>query len=260
VAKASVLVTVRNEEQTLPALLQSLVGQRHLHQVVVVDGGSTDRTVEAAKAFAGRLPLTVLSQPCTRGEGRNIAASHATGDLLAFIDGDCIADSQWLDRLVAAWDGRPDRIVAGWTRLIGPSKFTRLHRVELQHKGQDTTWPSCNLGYPKALFDRLGGFDPAFVTAEDIDINYRAVNAGASIVNAPEAVVNARARHTVGGFLRQGYWNGYGRKQLTRKHGRLWGQYSLREMLRRQGGSFWGAVRMGAGFLGYMSAKLRPPR
>lgn len=260
--RVSVILTVRNEERNLGHLLDSLVPQRHLHEVIVVDAASSDRTVAVAQSYKGRLPnLQVLVQPCRRGEGRNLGARQASGDLLAFIDGDCIANTFWLERLVHAQTGRADTVVAGHTILTGYWAFTKLHRVELPHKGQDTTWPSCNLAYPRALFERVGGFDPAFVTAEDIDLNFRAVEAGARIVHAGDAIVYARARDSITGFLRQAYWNGYGRKQLTAKHGGLWHQYSFRDLARRQGASFWGLLRVGSGMVGYLAAKMgrRPP-
>ncbi len=257
----SVVVTVRNESRHIRHLLDSLMRQAHLREVILVDAMSTDNTVERARSFEGLLPLRIIQQPCSRGEGRNIGAAAATGDLLAFIDGDCIANANWTQRLWDAWQSDPRRVVAGRTDVIGFWAFTRLHRVELPHKGQDTTWPSCNLAYPRALFEELGRFDARFVTAEDIDLNYRAVAAGAAIIHAKDAIVYARARESVSSFLRQAYWNGFGRKQLTRKHGRLWHQYKLHEMLRLQGGSVWGLLRAGFGFLGYLSAKAgrKPP-
>lgn len=257
----SVVVTVRNEAPNIRHLLDSLVHQEHLREVVLVDAMSTDGTVERARDYEDRMPLRIIQQPCRRGEGRNLGAAAATGDLLAFIDGDCIANAHWCRALWDAWDRHPRRVVAGRTQLLGFWAFTRLHRIELPHKGQDTTWPSCNLAYPRGLFDELGGFDPEFVTAEDIDLNFRAVEAGAEIAVARDAIVYARARESVTGFLKQAYWNGYGRKQLTRKHGGLWHQYRLGEMLRLQGGSFWGLLRATGGLVGYLDAKRgrRPP-
>ncbi|MHB8634734.1 MAG: glycosyltransferase, partial [Thermoplasmatota archaeon] len=235
----TVITTLRNEEKHLRHLLDSLVNQRHLLEVIVVDSMSTDQTPAILGSYRHRLPgLQVVRKECTRGEGRNVAARLARGSLLALIDGDCIANPFWTERLVAAWDEKPDRVVAGTTRLVGFWAFTKLNRVELAHRGQDTSWPSCNLAYPAALFQRLGGFDPAFVTAEDIDLNYRAVGAGAHIVHSDDAIVYAQARDSITGFLRQAYWNGYGRKQLTLKHGRLWHEYSLGQMLRTNGASF----------------------
>jgi glycosyltransferase involved in cell wall biosynthesis len=258
--EAAVVVTVRNEAAGISALLESLVPQQGLAEVVVVDALSTDGTATLAESFAGRLPLRVLRRACRRGEGRNVGVEATSAPLVAFTDGDCTADPGWLAALLAAWDGEPDRVVAGRTLYTGRASFARLHRVELPHRGQDTTWPSCNLAYPRALLRRLGGFDPSFVTAEDIDLNYRAVSAGARIVHEPGAVVHARSRPSFGAFLRQAYWNGYGRKQLTRKHGRLWKDYSLRQLAHLEDPSPMAFVRMAAGFVGYLDAKLgRPP-
>ena len=259
--RVSVVVTTRNEAANLRHLMDSLAAQDGLHEVVLVDAESTDGTADVARAYADRIPgLKVIVQACSRGAGRNLGAKEATGDLIAFTDGDCIANPFWVQRLAEAWDGHPDRIVAGRTLLIGFWAFTGLHRVELPHQGQDTTWPSCNLAYPRALFERLGGFDEQFVTAEDIDLNFRAIDGGAEIVHAPEAIIYARARDSISGFARQAYWNGYGRKQLTVKHGRLWHQYSFRDMLTSQGASFWGLARMGLGATGYIRAKMRKGR
>lgn len=254
--KFSVIVTVRNEAKHIAHLLDSLLPQAHIHEVILIDAQSTDATVAIAKRYRDRLPLHIIIQECSRGAGRNLGAELATGDALAFIDGDCIANARWLEALAHA--GAKDHVVAGRTDVIGYWAFTKLHRVELPHRGSDTTWPSCNLSYPRLLFSKLGGFDAQFVTAEDVDLNFRAIEAGARIVPARDALVYARARDSITGFLRQAYWNGYGRKQLTRKHGRLWHQYRIMDLIRLQGGSFWGVLRMGFGFLGYLRAKLRP--
>lgn len=251
----SVVVTVRNEAANIRHLLDSLVVQDRLKEVIVVDAMSRDGTADVARSYKDLLPIQVIEARSRRGEGRNIGAKAATGTHLAFIDGDCIANARWLGALSEAGrDGDP--VVAGQTIYVGYWAFTRLHRVELPHKGHDTTWPSCNLLYPRALFESLGGFDPGFVTAEDIDLNFRAVEQGARIVHAPDAIVYARARESISGFLAQAYWNGYGRKQLTRKHGRLWAQYSMGSMVRQHGASFWGSLRMVWGMFGYLAARM----
>ncbi len=255
-AKVSVVITTYNESNHIRHLLDSLSGQ-NLHEVILVDAKSTDSTVEIAKSYAGRLPLKIHVEACSRGRGRNIGAQMATGDLLAFTDGDCIVNRFWARELAKAWAGRKTRVVAGHTITLGYWAFTRLHRVELPHEGQDTTWPSCNLAYPRELFLGLGGFDESFVTAEDIDLNFRAIEAGASILHAPDAIVYAHARNSVKGFVRQAFWNGYGRKQLTAKHGGLWHQYSFGDMVKLQGRSMWGVTRMACGAFGYINAKLR---
>jgi hypothetical protein len=68
-----------------------------------------------------------------------------------------------------------------------------------------------------------------------------------------------RTRGTFFGFIKQAFWNGYGRKQLTMKHGELWSNYDPRKMF-GQNLEFWALVRLASALLGYgyarFSAKL----
>jgi len=254
-ALISVVTTVRNEEAHLGRLLDSLVGQEGPFEVVLVDAESRDRTVAIAEAFARDHPgmLRVFVHPGSRGVGRNVGVHEARGAYVAFIDGDCFADTRWLATLRAAL--APGVVVAGRTVTIGKPKYGQLERVELYQGGFDVTYPSCNLAYERSLFERLHGFDPRFITAEDIDLNLRAVDAGASIRYEPTAVVYHHMRETFVRFLYQAFWNGYGRKQLTEKHGNLWGRYRVRRLLSGQKGPIaW--ARLGAAFGGYLTRVL----
>jgi len=254
----SVVITTRNEEQHVRALLESLSGQEPPYEVVLVDAESRDRTFEIAETFRARDPerVRLIRRPCSRGGGRNLGVKAARAEYVAFIDGDCVADSGWLANLRRS--ASPTTVVAGLTRTIGKPNFGELERVELFQGGYDVTYPSCNLLYPKALFDRLHGFDTSFVTAEDIDLNLRAVRLGASIVYDPEAIVLHHVRTTFVRFLYQAYWNGYGRKQLTEKHGSLWVRYRLRRLLHGQKGAIaW--ARLVAAFAGYATRMVTGP-
>ncbi len=226
----SIVITVKNEEAHLRALLDSLLGQEPPTEIILVDALSRDETPALAQEFATRFPdrVRVYQRSGSRGMGRNTGAARARGEFLAFIDGDCLADSRWVAELrrgLAQVD-----VVAGRTVPVGRETYGKLERVELYLRGSDVTFPSCNLAYCRRLFLRLGGFDPRFITAEDIDLNLRAVSAGAQIRYVPEAIVYHRMRSTVLRFLYQAFWNGYGRKQLTEKHGTLWGRYRYRRL------------------------------
>ncbi|MCI4364657.1 MAG: glycosyltransferase [Thermoplasmata archaeon] len=230
----SVVITVRNEELHLGQLLESLLAQEAPFEVVLVDSESRDRTVEIAEQFARNHAgfLRLVHRPGSRGLGRNAGVREARGEFVAFIDGDCYADRQWLQVLRQGLRSSP--VVAGRTLTVGKPKYGQLERVELFEKGNDVTFPTCNLAYRRELFLRLGGFDPRFVTAEDIDLNLRAVEAGGSLVYDAEALVYHHLRTTFVRFLVQAFWNGYGRKQLTEKHGNLWGKYRLRRLMTGQ--------------------------
>lgn len=255
---ASIIVTVRNEARHIADLLDSLVVQEPPFEIVVVDAQSTDPTAEIVRGYQQRYPnIRLIVERSTRGGGRNLGVREARGDIVCFIDGDCIANPFWLKQLrqtLATSD-----VAAGRTIQIGYYAFEALARVELDHKGFDVTYPSCNLAYWKEVFQKVEGFDEAFITAEDIDLNYRSVDVGARLASNPDAIVYHRARDTISKFLVQAYWNGYGRKQLTLKHGNLWGRYSFKRMIRQQA-SFWGFLRLGSASLGYVAAKLREKR
>jgi glycosyltransferase involved in cell wall biosynthesis len=255
---ASVVVTVRNEARHIRDLLDSLVVQEAPFEVLIVDADSTDGTRDLVRKYVEKYPFVRLFEHGgTRAASRNRGVAESKGDIIAFIDGDCIANPFWLHELRRSLEGSD--VAAGRTIQIGYWAFEALNRVELEHGGYDVTYPSCNLAYWKETFHQAGGFDGWFHTAEDIDLNYRAVDVGAKLAYNEDAIVYHRARDTVTKFLKQAYWNGYGRKQLTLKHGNLWGQYSFGRMIKSQA-SFWGLLRLGTASLGYIVAKLKEKR
>jgi glycosyltransferase involved in cell wall biosynthesis len=249
-AFVSIVITVRNEEAHLGQLLGSLALQEPPFEIVLVDAQSRDRTVAVAEEFQRSHPglVRLFVRPSSRGGGRNIGVREARGEFVAFIDGDCFADSNWLATLRS--HAAPMRVVGGRTVAVGKPKYGDLERVELFQGGYDVTFPSCNLLYPRALFESLDGFDTRFVTAEDIDLNLRAVQRGAAIVYDERALVFHHMRGNFVRFLFQAFWNGYGRKQLTEKHGNLWVRYRLRRLLAGQKGAIaW--ARLTAALAGY---------
>ena len=248
----SVVVTVLNEERHLERLLTSLLTQQPPFEVVVVDALSRDRTWEILSRCSAAYPGVVRAAQKygSRGIGRNTGVAAARGDYVAFIDGDCFADSRWLEGLREGF--RTSDVVAGKTVALGPARYAQLGRVSVFQRESDVTFPSCNLGYRRSLFLSLGGFDPRFITAEDIDLNLRAVERGATILAVPAALVYHEMRPTLVRFLLQAYWNGFGRKQLTEKHGSLWGHYRMRRLVSDQKTPIsW--VRIGAALFGYVS-------
>jgi len=249
----SIIITVRNEEQNLPNLMDSLVAQEQPIEIIIVDSASEDRTVPIARNYAKRYPFVrIFEHGGTRGESRNFGSEKAKGEALAFIDGDCIAQHGWIAEMrkgLAEGD-----IVAGKTINIGNQAFEDLDRVELYYKGFDLTFPSCNLVYKKKVFDEIEGFDSWFMTAEDIDLNYRAVDKGANLIYNENAIVYHRTRSNLFGFFKQAFWNGFGRKQLTLKHGPLWTNYRPIEMIKHHI-TFWYLARLCIALLGYFTCK-----
>src|SRR5947208_7120566 len=184
----SVVTTVRNEARNIAALLDSLAVQEPPIEVIVVDSHSEDATRDIVRMYEKRYDFVHLYvSGGTRGAGRNFGIRKARGEAVAFIDGDAIANPFWIRELREGL--RHHDIVAGRTIQIGYRPFEELERVELIVQGPDVTYPSSNLAYRKAVLNEIGGFDEWFVTAEDIDLNIRAVRAGHPIVLRADAIV-----------------------------------------------------------------------
>jgi glycosyltransferase involved in cell wall biosynthesis len=256
----SVVVTVRNEEKRIGNLLDSLMVQDGPFEIVITDAYSDDRTCEIVKEYAQRYDnIHLHMKGGTRGIGRNFGVKKANGDIVAFVDGDCIANPFWLKEIRRSFTEDGADIVAGKTITLGYAPFAELDRVELLKSGYDVTFPSCNLAYTKELFQSISGFDPQFMTAEDIDLNFRAVSTGAQISYNEGAIIYAMARDTFMGFFKQAFWNGFGRKQLTLKHGNLWQRYSFSQMI-AENINTWYFIRLVFGMLGYMVCKVHDTR
>ncbi len=250
----SVVITVRNEGRNIGPLLESLVIQEQPVEILVVDAFSMDNTRPIVRRFAKEYDfIHLVVRGGTRGRSRNYGVGASKGQAVVFIDGDCIASPFWLKHLRARLSAG-DAVVAGQSIQIGYRPFEELERVELYYQGSDVTYPSSNLAYRREVFDAVGGFDERFVTAEDIDLNLRAVDTGISIAYEPRAVVYHRTRASYYDFFRQAFWNGVGRKQLTLKHGRLWGSYRPLEMVKRDH-DIWSLARLGLALTGYAAYK-----
>jgi len=249
----SIVTTVRNEARNIAALLDSLVTQEPPIEILVVDAHSTDATQDVVREYEKRYETVHLYvHGGTRGSGRDFGIAKARGEAVAFIDGDAIANPFWIQELREGL--RQQDVVAGRTIQIGYGPFEDLERVELIVGGSDVTHPSSNLAYRRQVLDEIGGFDEWFFTAEDIDLNIRAVRAGHPIAFRTDAIVYHRTRGSVHDFLRQAFWNGAGRKQLTLKHGVLWSRYRPIRMF-RQKANFWSLLRLSSALLGYVGYK-----
>jgi glycosyltransferase involved in cell wall biosynthesis len=214
----SIVVTVLNEEKNIRDLMVSLIPQKQPIEIIVVDSLSNDKTPKILQEYADKYDfVNFYEKKTTRGAGRNYGAYKSQYNYIAFIDGDAIAGEHWIQNL-RAFAGNYD-IVAGNNTSTGNMRYA-MERFSLYYKGFEVTLPSSNLMYSKSLFESIGGFDESFVTAEDIDLNIRAVMAGARYTVCNNCVVYTKTRDTFKEFKKQAYWNGYGRYQLRQKYGK----------------------------------------
>jgi glycosyltransferase involved in cell wall biosynthesis len=249
--KISIIVTTRNEEGNIGTLLMSLINQETPFEIIIVDSFSTDRTIEIAESFRKRFDeLNIYRYESTPGGGKNYGAEEATGDSVVFLDADCTASPLWLKSMRES--AREHRVVVGKTINVSTSKFdiSSSGKIRFYWKGKEVTWPGCNLLYRKSIFQDLGGFDEALVSAEDIDLNIRAVEREMELYQDEDAVVYHRMRSDLSSLAKQMYWRGYGRGQIMEKHGA-----SCR--VERDLFTNWAWFKWVCEFLGYMKFRAR---
>lgn len=176
----SVIIPTLNEEKYLQRCLKSLVNQStdQSLEILVIDGGSTDRTVPVASNYADEV---LMKSRAPVGAARNLGAKVAKGNILAFIDADTIANSQWVDSIGAAFRREP-----GTVGLTGPtlpydgclsdSITYRLWTIYLQRILLYLQMPHVigfNCAYRRGPFLSVGGFDEDIVMSEDIKLAHK---------------------------------------------------------------------------------------
>ncbi|MGE4428495.1 MAG: glycosyltransferase family 2 protein [Solirubrobacteraceae bacterium] len=203
----TVVVPTRDRSARLTRLLAGLRAQSigvDAFEVVVCDDASTDPAVGELLGAAtsererGGLHLRALRHDTARGPAvaRNTAWRRARAPLVAFIDDDCVPTARWLEALLDAW-WAADRTDAAL--LQGPVDPDPGEFPQAQTPFSTTLWvhdagprfETANIAYPLALLERLDGFDESLVVAgEDTDLGWRAVESGATVVWAGDALVH----------------------------------------------------------------------
>ncbi|MEM2778298.1 MAG: glycosyltransferase family A protein, partial [Candidatus Jordarchaeales archaeon] len=96
--KVSVVILTRNSAATIRKCLESILHQtRKPDEIIIVDGSSVDGTLDIVKHF----PVKIFSEPgLGYGHARNIGVQKAEGDIVFFIDADCYAEPDWIEKIL----------------------------------------------------------------------------------------------------------------------------------------------------------------
>jgi GT2 family glycosyltransferase len=223
-AAVSVIVVNWNRAALLRSCLESLRQQSGVNfEIIIVDNGSTDDSLEAVKDFkkTSTIPLRLIKNERNFGfcAANNQGIAAARGELIALLNNDAEADPGWLQAMSAELQARPDFGMIASKILVyeDPRKIDKAgHLIYLdgQNRGRGTgeidsgqydrieevLWPDgCAALYRKSMLDDIGGFDEdLFAYGDDAELGLRARIAGWGCLYVPHAVVRHHRASTLG--------------------------------------------------------------
>jgi glycosyltransferase involved in cell wall biosynthesis len=222
----SVVIPVRNGADKIGDCIDSVLTSDHpaeRREILVVDNGSTDGTADLIRSR----PVTYLHEPrpgVSNARNRGIAA--ARGEVVAFIDGDCIAEPRWLRELVRPFTDPGVGCVAGELghapgESVAERQATRMFGA-WQRYAVSSTPPyaiTANAAYRRSVLDDIGPFDPRMPRAQDVELGLRfSERSPLRLVYAEDAVVRHRHRSTQREFFRQQLGWSYGAGLVAAKY------------------------------------------
>lgn len=209
VRTVSVVIPAFQEEKYIAATLTRLVNIDHLIEIIVVDGGSKDKTVEVARRFTNK--VYVLRE---RGiaRARNYGAKRACGDVLVFLDADVITTTDFVEKVLETFS---DSTVVGATCSIMPVK-PRFHEKVFFYLHNSLTRilarfkPHCRGEFfvtRRSEFLKVNGFDERLPCSEDHELAFRLSKRGRFVFIKDLTVYESLRRfRKLGLFMVVGIW------------------------------------------------------
>jgi len=227
----TIIIPVRNRPDEVHECLLSLQKLDYPPEkleVIVVDDESTDSTPDVVSEFQVRL----IKNPDRMGASysRNLATKEAKGEILAFLDSDCMAHSLWLRELVPSFVDEANGAVGGKVdSWFGKKTLDRYEKVfsslnmgdrsrSTKEEGKFFYIPACNLLVKKEVFLNLGGFNVEMDVGEDVDFCWRLKDRGLEIEYRPAGIVYHRHRNRIGEFFQRRFQYGTSEPFLQKKH------------------------------------------
>jgi len=215
--KVSVIVPMLNARTFLPVTLPAILTACHKYsktELILVDNGSTDGSVEFVREHAGDAARMFLCPGLTVAAMRNAGARASTGEFLSFIDVDCEVSPDYYEtalRVLHTTDAAAtgSRYALPETPHWTESVWDRMHRN--LEDGYVSTLNGGNLFVRASAFWAVDGFRESLVSGEDPDLCTRLREAGFAIYEDHKVrVIHHGNPKTLHGFFRKEIWRGLG--------------------------------------------------
>lgn len=227
VSKVSVVIPAYNAALTIGACLDAVARQDYAGEIetIVVDDGSTDTTAQIVSSFS----RVILVRQANAGPAaaRNAGFAQSGGVIVFFTDADCRPRTDWISRMVRAFEDPAAGAAAGSYGIVNDqSLLARCIHTEILYRHHHlmgewiAVFGSYNVAFRRKVFLQAGGFNEAYrdASGEDNDLSYRLSEAAVRIRFVREALVDHVHPQRVGRYLFEQFRHGVWRARLYRDH------------------------------------------
>lgn len=213
--KVSLYIPCYNAGKFIKKCLDSVINQSYaIDEIIIVDDGSTDKTIDILKNY----PVRILTHRKNKGlaAARNTAFKEAKNEFVASLDADCIADIQWLQRLMECFVSDDIVGVGGMLKETNISnvadKWRSIHMA--QHWGNEIINDppflyGNNTAFRKNCIEKVGFYREVLKTNyEDVDLSMRIYNNGFRLIYNPRSFVEHIRTDTMRSVMTN-YWKRY---------------------------------------------------
>jgi glycosyltransferase involved in cell wall biosynthesis len=221
--KNSLILTILNEEKGIGVLIENIFKQKKKpDEVVIVDGGSTDKTIEIIKSYYPEFKKNkilinlIIKKGAGRSEGRNIAINKARGEIIAVTDAGCVLKKDWFFEITKEFNNNKINAVAGFYLPLTKNIFEKCISVfvcvdnkkarNLFKKNKYGFLPSSrSIAFRKIVWEKTEGYPEKLDYCEDLFFDKKIESLGYKFLFNPKAIVYWPMRENINSFYKQIY-------------------------------------------------------
>lgn len=211
--KISFVATVLDEENSIDEFIRSILHQsKKSDEIIIVDGGSKDKTVEKLKAHK---KVTLYIKEGNRSKGRNFGVAHAKHEIILISDAGCILEKDWIKNITAPFHDEVIAVVSGYYKPIAKTTFEKslaAYTCVMPDKVDPKEFlpSSRSIAFRKSAWKKVGGYPEYLDTCEDLVFAKHMKKTGMKFAFVKNALVYWPQRQNIKQAFQQFYLYAYG--------------------------------------------------